>query len=47
MGAPLPGAVVSLAVMASPARAVTVTMSGESPPRAVFWAGVAGASRRS
>ena len=46
MGASLPGARVSLAVMGSPARADALTASGASRARRAFSSGVAGASMR-
>ena len=46
MGAPLPGALVRIAVIGSPARSVAVTSAGESRARAAFCSGVAGASIR-
>ena len=46
MGASLPGAVVSLAVIGSPASSVAVTASGESFASRAFCSGVAGASMR-
>ena len=46
MAAPLPGAVVSFAVIGSPASSVAATV-GRQPLRIAFWAGVAGASMRS
>ena len=47
IGAPLPGAVVSLAVIGSPASSRAATADGESRFRIAFCAGVAGASMRS
>ena len=46
IGAALPGALVSLAVIASPASCVASTASGESFPSLAFSAGVAEASMR-
>ena len=46
MLAALPGALVSLAVIGSPASSVAVTAAGVSFLNAAFWAGVAGASMR-
>ena len=46
IGAPSPGALVSLAVIASPASCVASTASGESFPSLAFSAGVAEASMR-
>jgi hypothetical protein len=46
IGAPLPGAEVSFAVMASPASSVAVTASGESAASAAFSSRLAGASMR-
>ncbi len=46
MGAPLPGARVSVPVIGSPARVEAVTISGDSLPSRAFSAGVAGASMR-
>ena len=46
IGASLPGAVVSFAVIGSPASSVAVTASGESLPSAAFSSRVAGASIR-
>src|SRR5438094_736165 len=47
IGAPLPGAVVSFAVIGSPASVVAVTASAESRPSAAFSSRVAGTSLRS
>ena len=47
IGAPLPGAVVSFAVIGSPASMVAVTASAESRPSASFSSLVAGTSVRS
>ena len=46
IGAPLPGACYSYAVIGSPASSVAVTASGDSFASAAFCAGVAGASTR-
>ena len=46
IGASLPGAFVSFAVIGSPASSVAVTCSGESLPSVAFSSSVAGASTR-
>ena len=46
MAAPLPGAVVSIAVIGSPASVVAVTCSGESLASTAFCSRLAGASTR-
>ena len=46
MAAPLPGARVSFAVIGSPARSASLTLSGASFSSFAFSAGVAGASMR-
>ena len=41
IGSPLPGAVVSFAVIFSPASSLAVTCAGDSSASAAFWARVA------